>query len=257
MGYTDAGFLDVKKNILLVTDTDTGEAYVKKYISAEQYGVYELIRRSGYAGVPRVIDIYPENDYFVLIEERAEGKSLQEMLDAGFLFPPEFMRTLTAFFARTLTPIHRDGIVHRDITASNVIYSGGDKFYLIDFGNARTYKKEQSADTEFIGTQNYAAPEQFGFGQSTRRTDIFAIGMLMNALLTGGRFTYEQMYEGALKRVIKRCTAVNPRRRYGSVKQLSRAAARVTYLPFTSVPMIIFYVYGVLTLLAMIIAFFI
>ena len=255
--YKDVEFLDIKKNIQLVEDTASGKRYVKKYISDEQREIYEIIRSKQYYGIPRVIDIYPENDYFVLIEEYAEGRSLQTMLDMGIIFPPQFVRTLVSFLAKALTPIHRDGIIHRDITASNIIYSGNNEFYLIDFGNARTYKKHQSSDTEFIGTQNYAAPEQFGFAQSTRKTDVFAIGMLMNVLLTGGKFTNEQLYRGRLKNIIKRCTSINPRRRYKSVKRISFALTRQAYWPFTSVPILIFDIYGFLILLATIILTFI
>ncbi|MBQ6530758.1 MAG: protein kinase [Clostridia bacterium] len=238
--YTDIGFLDLKKNVRLTKNND-GVVFVKKYISPLQRNIYEHIRMRNYAGVPRVVDIYPENDYFILIEEYIQGKSLQQMLDEKIPFYPEFVREIAKSLSRTLEPIHRDGIIHRDITASNVIFAGGNNFYLIDFGNARTYKAEQSTDTEYIGTQNYAAPEQFGFGQSDKRTDIYSIGVLINVLLTGGFFTYEKRYKGKLDKVIKKCTRVNPRGRYKNMRALRRGLWREYHKPFLSIPALFIY----------------
>lgn len=233
--YTDIDFLDCEKNILLTKSSADNTVYVKKYISAENAEIYKSIRRSRFYGVPRVIDIYPENDYFVLIEEYICGKSLRQMLDGGYDFTADFVKRLVYFLCRTLSPIHKSGIVHRDITAANVLYSDSGEFYLTDFGNARIHKQNQSTDTEFIGTQDYAAPEQFGFGQSDRRTDIYAIGVLMNVLLTGGKFPTERKYRGSLARVIKRCTAVKPRDRYASVSRLRRGLFAASHKALLSV----------------------
>lgn len=163
------------------------------------------------------------------------------MMDESIPFYPEFVARIAKFLAITLEPIHRDGIVHRDITASNIIYAGGENFYLIDFGNARTYKPDQATDTEYIGTQNYAAPEQFGFGQSSKKTDIYSIGVLMNVLLTGGKFTYEQLYKGALGRVIKKCTRVHAGSRYAGMRHLRFGLWRALHPISTSVPLMFIY----------------
>ena len=127
--YTDIEFLDLKKNVRLVR-SESGVVFVKKYISPLQRNIYEHIRVRNYTGVPRVIDIYPENDYFVLIEEYVQGKSLQQMLDEKIPFYPEFVREIVKSLSHTLEPIHRDGIVHRDITASNVIFAVRQRAHL-------------------------------------------------------------------------------------------------------------------------------
>ncbi|MGN1115263.1 MAG: serine/threonine protein kinase [Candidatus Ornithomonoglobus sp.] len=241
--YDDIYFLDIKKNIRLTKDTSTGHIYVKKYISSEQYRIYDLLYKRRFSGVPVIIDIYPEADYFVLIEEYINGSSLQQLLDQGKQFTPQFVSRLVRFLCGTLAPIHKKHLIHRDITASNIIYTPDDQFYLIDFGNARTHKRRQSVDTEFIGTQNYAAPEQFGFGQSDLRTDIYAIGVLMNVLLTGGSFIHEKKYKGKLAPVIKKCTAVKAKERYKNTSQLKRSLFLAMHKPFTSAPMLILYAF--------------
>lgn len=54
-----------------------------------------------------------------------------------------------------------------------------------DFGIARTYKKGKVFDTRILGNAGYAAPEQFGFIQTEEKADIYALGVLMNRMLTG------------------------------------------------------------------------
>ena len=56
---------------------------------------------------------------------------------------------------------------------------------MIDFGIARSYQQEKTADTVIMGTVGYAAPEQFGFSQTNERTDMYAFGILINVMLTG------------------------------------------------------------------------
>ncbi len=235
--YKDTGFLDIKKNIKLTQDTSTGKIYVKKYLTSRSlYEIYTTLKQCNFEGVPKIFDLFFEDNCYVLIEEYIEGKTLQQLLDEkSMIFTPDRVEEIVCFLCKTLRPIHKAGIVHRDITAANIMYSCDNRIYLIDFGNSRTHKSDRSTDTEFIGTQNYAAPEQFGFGQSDHRTDIYAIGVLMNVLLTGGKYPYEQFYNGSFTKVIRRCTAVKPNERYNSVAALNHALFSVTHKSFNAV----------------------
>lgn len=245
--YIDIDFLDVKKNVLLVKSSTSNIVYVKKYISAKQAEMYKYIQQNRFHGIPQIIDLYIENGCYVLIEEYIEGKTLQQLIDEkSTIFTPERVYEIARCLCDILKPIHQSKIVHRDISASNIIYSFDNQIYLIDFGNSRTVKNRQSTDTEYIGTQHYAAPEQFGFSQSDYRTDIFAIGILCNVLLTGGKYPYEQLCRGYFSKVVKRATAVKPKDRYRNVKCLKHGIFFAKHRFFTSTPMIIFYIYAIL-----------
>ena len=90
---------------------------------------------------------------------------------------------------------------------------------LIDFGIARFFKPESTADTELMGTRGYAPPEQFGlfdFGQTDRRSDIYALGMTIKTLLG-------EDYDGRFRKVFDKCTALEPSQRFQSVEELRRA----------------------------------
>jgi len=75
-------------------------------------------------------------------------------------------------------------IIFRDMKPSNVMVTPQGVIKLIDFGIARTYKKGKLKDTLAMGSENYAAPEQWGKAQSDARADLYALGATMYHLLT-------------------------------------------------------------------------
>ena len=81
-------------------------------------------------------------------------------------------------------------VIHRDLKPSNVMVVGGKNglprsFVLIDLGIARTWREGAEADTTRLGTRSYAPPEQFGFGQTSVRSDVYALGAVLWFCLTG------------------------------------------------------------------------
>lgn len=73
------------------------------------------------------------------------------------------------------------------------------KVYLIDLDAAMQLAPEKKSDTQLLGTAVYAAPEQFGLTRSDVRTDIYAVGILLNILLTGVHPAVEQYRSGDQK----------------------------------------------------------
>ena len=81
-----------------------------------------------------------------------------------------------------------------------------------------------------MGTAEYAAPEQFGFSQSDARTDIYALGILLNILITGC-FPKDVLCSGSAARVVTKCTQMDPARRYSSVLQLKSVLRYISDKP--------------------------
>ena len=124
---------------------------------------------------------------------------------------------------RILKQLHRcrSPIIHRDLKPANIMISSDGVVKLIDFNAAKEYRMGQMEDTCLMGTREYAAPEQYGFGQSDARTDIYALGVILNRLLTGD-FPKNKLYEGRLKPVIQTCIQMDADARYQSVELLER-----------------------------------
>jgi serine/threonine protein kinase len=123
-----------------------------------------------------------------------------------------------------LRPLHKlnPPIVHRDIKPSNIIITLDGKMVLVDFNSAKESGNTKAQDTVLIGTVGYAAPEQYGFSASQPTADIYAVGVLLNELLTG-KLPSEEVYGGNLKPIIRKCLQMDPLNRYQTVDELLRA----------------------------------
>ena len=91
-------------------------------------------------------------------------------------------RSSSATRCTTCTPA-KPPIIFRDMKPSNVMVTNAGLVKLIDFGIARTYKAGKKRDTVAMGSENYAAPEQWGKGQTDARSDVYALGATMYHLL--------------------------------------------------------------------------
>ena len=119
-------------------------------------------------------------------------------------------------------------VIHRDIKPSNIIIDPQTKeVTLIDFGIARHYDKDAQNDTVSLGTHCFAPPEQYGFAQTDSRADIYALGVVLCWLLTGEcDVAQSEIRSPSLRRIIKRCTAFDPAKRYFKASQIKRALKR-------------------------------
>ena len=167
--------------------------------------------------LPAVYEVAVGEGDNLVLEEYIQGDTLDFLLQ-GALFTPGETRRIVRQLCRGLWVLHSLGAVHRDVKPENVILRGSDAV-LIDFDAARLYKEESSADTQILGTVGFAAPEQYGLSQSDIRTDIYALGVLVNVMLTGEHPSRKQV-PGKLGRVVERCTHVNPEKRYKNVLRL-------------------------------------
>ena len=179
--------------------------------------VYRKLLSYSCQNLPVIYEAVSQGEDNLVLEEFIEGDTLGFLLE-GALFSPKETRKIIIQLCRALWVLHGLAAVHRDIKPENVILKGREAV-LIDFDAARLHKPEAAADTQILGTTGFAAPEQYGLGQSDTRTDIYSLGVLMNVMLTG-QHPSQTLAEGRLGRVIGRCTQVNPEKRYRDVVHL-------------------------------------
>ena len=195
----------------------------KQFILRRFQGNGEVYRRLlGFScpHLPLIYEAVEQEGENLVIEEFVQGDTLDFLL-ADTLFTSQETRKIVKQLCQGLWVLHSMAAVHRDIKPENVILRGSDAV-LIDFDAARLHKPQAEADTQILGTTGFAAPEQYGLGQSDTRTDIYSLGVLMNVMLTG-QHPSKKLAEGRLGRVIQRCTQVNPAKRYKNVLHLMEA----------------------------------
>lgn len=167
--------------------------------------------------LPRIFDMAEKDGRIAVLEEYIRGDTLDFLLEGGPIRPAD-ARSIALGVCRGLYVLHTLDAVHRDIKPENVILRG-DEAVLIDFDASRLVKDDQRKDTVVLGTTGYAAPEQYGISQTDGRADIYALGVMLNIMLTG-KHPSRELAPGKLGRVVQRCTQINPRKRYRSVLAL-------------------------------------
>ena len=225
-GYKEIAVLNAEHGVTLVQDTTSGIVYVKKILTIYNAEVYRTLKNHPVPGIPEIIEMIEEDDRLIVIEEYIGGQTLRAILDNGNLFPEEEAVRIVEQVCVIVNDLHSADppIIHRDIKPSNIICTPDGSIRLLDMNAARKVVTGKSEDTQLIGTVGYAAPEQFGFGASTVQTDIYAIGVLLCELMTGV-LPKERIPRGRIGRIIRKCTRLDPKDRYKSVRDLLDALA--------------------------------
>ena len=209
-----------KPSTFLARHKITGKIAVKKYVDADRIAVYEKLSRIEDPHLEKIYEYAADERRGIVLVEYISGTSLQEQIEEKKTFSEEEAFCMIKDLCKVLQKVHAAGIVHRDVNPNNIMISGDGVLKLIDFGIAREMKEEQEKDTMILGTPGYAAPEQFGFIQTDGRTDMYAVGVLFNELLTGC-LPGKQIYEGfPFGGIIRRCTEIDARQRYQSDEEL-------------------------------------
>lgn len=192
-----------------------------------------------FAHVPRIVECYNTGRELVVVSEFIPGKTLDAFVnEAGPSI--ELSLSVVPAVCAAVAELHKafdPPVVHRDLKPANIIVSEGPSGLsatLIDFGIARRYRKGAAADTVRFGTRSYAPPEQYGFGQTSVRSDIYALGMIALFCITGeeahGQPSAESLAHagvtGPYADAILQATSFDPGRRFASAEAFCTAFAR-------------------------------
>lgn len=224
-GYTKQKLVQQKDNdeIWVGMRLDRPEkVIIRVFHDGDAQEVYRRLMASNSRYCPRVFAIEETSDGFEVAEEFIAGVTLQDILDGGKLFTETELIGIACQICSALLALHSIQIIHRDINPSNVMLLADGTANLIDFDSARYYDRQKGGDTRILGTEGFAAPEQYGFLQTDPRTDIYAVGVLINVLLTGCS-PKEKMCTGSLRTIVKLCTEMEPDMRYQTAKELLKA----------------------------------
>ncbi len=195
--------------------------------------------------IVNIFDVGEDGDIHYLVMEYVEGKTLKQYIVDSAPLPPveavEIMKQLTSAIANA----HHNQIIHRDIKPQNILMDDQLHVKITDFGIAMALSATSFTQTNSVlGTVHYLSPEQARGGTATKKSDIYALGIVLFELLTGRLpFSGESAVSIALKHlqtetpsvrdlrpeipqslenVVMKATAKDPMHRYRSVEEMQR-----------------------------------
>ena len=195
----------------------------------------EILKHLSHPMLPRIADILYTSTHACIVMDYLEGANLLQVINEQGKLPEKNVQLWLKQICDVLTYLHKqkpEPIIYRDLKPSNLIAGKEGHIKLIDFGTARAYRLGVDGDTAYIGTQGYAAPEQFGLQQSDCRTDLYSLGMTMFHLLTGkhpvsvphGKLEAELVLADispVMISAIIKCTELLPGHRFQSAQECS------------------------------------
>jgi len=161
----------------------TDEAFVERFIREAK-----SVARLSHPNVVGVFDQGTDGTYVYLAMEYVAGCTLRDVLrERGALQPRAALDVLEPILA-ALGAAHRAGLVHRDMKPENVLIGDDGRVKVADFGLVRAVDTNTTASTgSVLGTVSYLAPEQLEHGTADARVDVYACGVVLYEMLTGGK----------------------------------------------------------------------
>ena len=215
--------------------------FVRRFESEAQ-----IVARLEHPHIVPLYDYWREPDGTYLVMRYLRGGSLRDLIDLEGQLNVETVSKVLEQVGSALTFAHRNGVVHRDIKADNILMDEDGNAYLGDFGIAKEVGGADAANGEGViaGTLAYLAPEQITGGDVGPQSDVYAFGIMLYEMLSGRRpfaeltlatLVYKHLNEPlpmidhdelnlppAFNSIIQRATAKDPTERYPDAVSLVR-----------------------------------
>jgi len=202
----------------------------------------ELLKDLDHPALPKVFEVIKYQGSYYVVFTYIKGISLKDKLSDVGSFNENTVVSFGIALCDVLHYLHTrepKPIIYRDLKPSNIMLCPAGDIKLVDFGIAREFKEENTQDTVFIGTRGYAAPEQYGEGQSGQYTDIYSLGITLKQLLTGKSpldppygigpvSSLNPKVSKKLEQILERCTSRDINHRYQSTCELKNELKTLT-----------------------------
>jgi serine/threonine protein kinase len=177
----------------------------------------------------RVLDVVVENDLPWLVMQHVEARSWASLCQEHAPLPPRAAAHVAAQVAEALEALHREGVVHGDVTPENVLVDRDGEVKLVDFGMARLIGETGPADAgaaAMTGARDYRAPEVVAGESPSPAADVYALGAAVHEAVGGSPVvagTPPSPAAGPLATVLAGCLQPDP------ADRLDAATARVLF----------------------------
>jgi serine/threonine-protein kinase len=175
-------------------DTKLGQPVALKFVRGalspelleRLYAEVRIGRQVAHPNVCRLYDVVEVDRHTFLAMEYVDGEDLASLLSRIGRLPADKALDVARDLSAGLAAVHEKGAVHRDLKPANVMLDGRGRARITDFGLAIGDDGVGALGT--AGTPAYMAPEQLAGRESTFRSDLYALGLVLFEMFTGRRF---------------------------------------------------------------------
>ena len=181
---------NIKRIVAVKTISLTGQSPVEESEYRQRF-VHEA-QAAGRLSHPHIVTIFdfgedPETHTPYIVMEYVAGPSLEQVMAGRGRLPLRSTLRLVQELAEALDYAHGEGIVHRDIKPGNILMTNDGHPKITDFGIAKVNHANLTQLGNALGTPAYMSPEQLNGVLVDGRSDLFSLGVILYALLTGHR----------------------------------------------------------------------
>ncbi len=150
----------------------------------------QVLAHANHPNLPHIYDYFSLEDSEYIIMDLIEGENLHRLIQARGAQPEALVLNWARQILDALVYLHANKFIHRDIKPHNLILASDDRIVLVDFGLVKLFDPNQPSTLTLlrgVGTPEYAPLEQYSreVGHTDPRSDIYALGATLYALLTG------------------------------------------------------------------------
>ncbi|WAA10662.1 Stk1 family PASTA domain-containing Ser/Thr kinase [Fervidibacillus albus] len=138
---------------------------------------------------PNIVNIYDvgeEDDIYFIVMEYVEGETLKQFIQRNSPLPIQQAIDIMKQLVSAISHAHQNNIIHRDIKPQNILIDQRGNVKITDFGIAQALTSTTITNTSsLLGTVHYISPEQARGGMTTKKSDIYSLGIVFFEMLTG------------------------------------------------------------------------
>ncbi len=180
-----------------------------------------ILKNLKHSGIPVIYDIEEDDQFFCIVEEYVNGKSLKNIVQEQGKLKSQELINIAIKLSGIIQYLHSEniGILHMDIKPDNIIIDNNGDIKLVDFDNSVFFASDDYVDR---GSPCFAAPEQYLGLKPGKSSDIYSLGMLLLYMATGCYMQSHVKYlrQKKLQKIIKKCISHSTFQRYQKIEDI-------------------------------------
>ncbi len=215
MNYTKSEDFRYHNKVFNTYVDENNIKYLAKSVDASQFELLAKINEisNNCESLLEIEAFFKSDENLIYLTKILDYNTLEEVITKQVQFTREEICLIIYKVVYAIDSLHQHNILHRDIKPANILINEDFDIKVIDFDISREYDDSKFKDTTLFGTRGYAAPEQYGFSQTSFQSDIYAFGKTVEILISNCYDTFDLQFE----EIVKKATMIDPLMRFEKI----------------------------------------